>query len=524
VYEQRSLVSGIRPLIKKILSVGGWTLVSRITGFLRDVVMAAILGTGPVADAFVVALRLPNHFRAIFGEGAFNTAFVPAYARIREQNGAAAADLFQGRIFTLMVVVQLVVLLAAMVFMTDVVRLLAPGFAADAGQLKLAVDLTTITFPYLLLITLVTLYAGVLNGVGRFAAAAAAPILLNIGIVVALLVAGLFQTPGHAAAWGVLVAGVAELLMLVWFAWRAGVLARPAALRFDADVKGFFKALGPATIGSMGVQIAMFADTIIATLLPIGAVSALYYADRLYQLPIGVIGVAAGTVLLPEMSRLLAAGRPDAAQAAQHRAMTFSLFMAAPFFAAFLVVPDLIMHAFFARGAFTVESADAAGAALLAYAVGLPAVVLIRSAAASFFAKGDTTTPLWASLAGVAVNVGLKIVLTGPLLQAGLALATSIGAWVNLVILLILALRGGAMVVDRRFVQGIGVILCAAIAMAATIALTTASAADFLAVLPRERELATLALLGVGGGLVYLLFIAVGWRLGLVFQRGRPNG
>lgn len=510
-------------MIKKILSVGGWTLVSRITGFLRDIVMAAILGTGPIADAFVVAFRLPNHFRAIFGEGAFNTAFVPAYARIREQRGPDAADLFQGRICTLMIVTQLVVLVLALIFMTDVVRLLAPGFAADPERLGLAVDLTTITFPYLLLITLVTLYAGVLNGVGRFAAAAAAPILLNIGIVVALLAASVFRTPGHAAAWGVLLAGAAELLMLILVAWRAGVLARPAPLRLDADVKGFFKALGPATVGSMGVQIAMFADTIIATLLPVGAVSALYYADRLYQLPIGVIAVAAGTVLLPEMSRLLAAGRPDAAQAAQHRAMTFSLLLAAPFFAAFLVLPELIMHALFARGAFTAQSADAAGAALLAYGVGLPAIVLIRSVAASFFAKGDTTTPLWASLAGVAVNLGFKLALTPTLLQAGLALATSIGAWVNLAILLFLALRRGAMTVDRRFTLGVAMILFAAVVMAGVLALAVDPVGRLFPALQWERDLVTLVAAGACGGVAYLAVIVAGWRAGLIPLRNRPD-
>ena len=194
-------------MLKQILSVGGWTLVSRITGFVRDVVIAAVMGIGPVADAFVVALRLPNHFRAIFGEGAFNSAFVPAYAAARETNGSAAAKLFADRIFTLMLIVQLALLAAALAGMPFVVRALAPGFSEDPQKFALAVTLTRITFPYLLFVTLVTLLSGLLNAHERFAAAAAAPILLNLSLIAALSVAFLFPTAGHAAAWGVAAAG-----------------------------------------------------------------------------------------------------------------------------------------------------------------------------------------------------------------------------------------------------------------------------------------------------------------------------
>ena len=311
-------------MLKQILSVGGWTLVSRITGFVRDVVIAAVMGIGPVADAFVVALRLPNHFRAIFGEGAFNSAFVPAYAAARETNGSAAAKLLADRIFTLMLIVQLALLAAALIGMPFVVRALAPGFSEDPQKFALAVTLTRITFPYLLFVTLVTLLSGLLNAHERFAAAAAAPILLNLSLIAALSVAFLFPTAGHAAAWGVAAAGVLEFL-LVWADARRNALgpvfARP---RLDEAMRRFFKTLGPAVVGSAGVQLAMFADTIIASLLPTGAVSSLYYADRLYQLPVGVIGIAAGTVLLPQMSRRLAAGDVAGAHGAQNRALGFS--------------------------------------------------------------------------------------------------------------------------------------------------------------------------------------------------------
>src|SRR6201985_401069 len=329
-------------MIGRIFTVGGLTLVSRATGFFRDVMLAAVLGAGPVADAFFVALRLPNHFRAIFAEGAFNAAFVPSYARIRQQGGAARADQFADRVFAMLLASQVVLLAVALAFTPEVINVLAPGFARDPGRFALAVDLTRITFPYLLLITLVTLYGGILNALQRFAAAAAAPILLNLAMIVTLLLAAFFPTAGHAAAWGVLISGVLQAMLVAGDAWRVGVLPVLRWPQLDADVRQFSRALGPATVGSAGVQLALFADTIIASFLPAGAVSALYYADRLNQLPIGVIGIAAGTVVLPEMARRLAAGDEAGAAHAQNRAVEFTLLLAGPCLAAFFVIPDLI--------------------------------------------------------------------------------------------------------------------------------------------------------------------------------------
>jgi putative peptidoglycan lipid II flippase len=263
-------------MLRKILSVGGWTLGSRATGFLRDVVMAALMGTGPVADAFVVALRIPNHFRAIFGEGAFNAAFVPAYARIDEAQGRERARLFVDRVFGVMLVVQVALLAVALPAMPWIVGLLAPGFSADPQKFELAVTLTRITFPYLLFIVLVTVLSGLLNAHERFAAAAGAPILLNVCLIGALALAFLFPTAGHAAAWGVALAGVLELALVWVAAQRAGLAPGLARPRWDENLRGLLRTLGPAVIGSAGVQIAMFADTIIASFLPTGAVSSLY--------------------------------------------------------------------------------------------------------------------------------------------------------------------------------------------------------------------------------------------------------
>ena len=279
-------VIAIEPkMIDRILTVGGFTLLSRVTGFVRDIMLAAILGAGPVADAFFVALRLPNHFRAIFGEGAFNAAFVPAYARIREANGAEPSQLFADRIFTLLLAVQIVLLAAALVFMPAVIGVLAPGFNKDPGRFALATELTRITFPYLLLISLVTLYSGILNALGRFATPAAAPILLNLSIMMTLALAAFFPTAGHAAAWGVLIAGVLEVILVAGDAWKRDALPKLRWPQLDLEMKGFLKRFGPATVGSAETQIALFADTIIASFLVAGSLSALYYADRLNQLP-----------------------------------------------------------------------------------------------------------------------------------------------------------------------------------------------------------------------------------------------
>jgi len=268
-------------MLGRIFTVGGYTLLSRVSGFARDIMLAAILGAGPAADAFFVALRLPNHFRAIFAEGAFNAAFVPAYAHVSGQGGETSAKLFANRIFTLLFVSQLVLLILAWAFMPQAMSVLAPGFTDDAGERQLAIELTRITFPYLLLITLVTLYGGILNVMHRFASAAAASILLNISMMATLAVAVFFPTPGHAAAWGVLISGFLQYFLLAGDLATHGGLPRFAPIKLDEDVRAFFRALGPATIGSMGTQVALFADTIIATFLPTGALSALYYADRL---------------------------------------------------------------------------------------------------------------------------------------------------------------------------------------------------------------------------------------------------
>jgi len=490
-------------MLGRIFTVGGYTLLSRLTGFARDIMLAAILGAGPVADAFFVALRLPNHFRAIFAEGAFNAAFVPAYAHLYGTS-EPSAKLFADRIFTVLFGAQIVLLAVAWLFMPQVIAILAPGFSDDPARGELAIALTRITFPYLLLVTLVTLYGGMLNVMHRFASAAAAPIFLNLSMMATLALAGFFPGAGYAAAWGVLIAGILEFLLLAGDAARAGVLPRFAPFKLDEDVRAFFRALGPATVGSMGTQVALFADTIIATFLPAGALSALYYADRLNQLPIGVIGIAIGTVLLPEMSRRLTSNDQAGAMASQRRAFDFTLLFSVPFVAAFLTVPDVIMRAMFARGAFSKTDAAAAGATLAAYAIGLVPFVLIRSAVAAFYARKDTATPVKAALIGVAVNVALKIALVGALAQVGLALATAVGAWINLLLVVGFAVRAGYLDLDNALMQSLAKFIVSGAALGAALWLAARFAASHLAQLSMLRDEAALLALIVIGAIVYV--------------------
>lgn len=497
-------------MYRSLFSVAAFTLLSRATGFARDLALAAVLGAGAVNDAFVVAFRLPNQFRAIFGEGAFNTAYVPSYSRVLAAEGAAEAKHFSSQIFTLLLVSQLVLLGLAFAFTPQLVGLMAPGFKAEPEKFALAVRLTRITFPYLLFITLVTLHSGTLNAHGRFAAAAFAPVLLNVAIIGFLEIAWAFPNAGEAASWGVVVSGAAQLMLVAGAARRRGLLERLARPRLSADVRQFFRALGPAIIGSAGVQIAIFADTIIASLLPTGIVSAIYYAERLYQLPIGVIGVAAGTVLLPEMSRRLSRGDPGGAFFAQNRTMALSIALAAPFCVAFVQIPELITRGAFMRGAFGAEAAAASAAVLAAYGLGLMPIVLIRSTVAGFQARGDTATPMFVSLGAIAVNVALKVALYRTWGAVGLALATAAGAWVNLAGLVALAARRGWLRPDSALAKVAAAAFAASGLMALAIGLGEAPILTWVQTLPRWRNEAQLIATGALGGAVYAAILIAG--------------
>ncbi len=438
-------------LLRSIATVGGYTMVSRLLGFARDILIAAQLGAGPVADAFFVAFKLPNFFRRLFAEGAFNAAFVPLFTARLTEDGHVAARRFAEEVLAVLVVTLLLFCTALQIAMPWAMYGFAPGFAAEPEKFELAVELTRITFPYLLFISIVSQLGGVLNSLGRFAAVAATPILLNLALIGALL--GLtphVETPGHALAWGVAGAGVIQFLWLIEACRRAGMGLRLPRPRLSPGVRRLLVLILPGAIGAGVVQINLLIGVVIASLLPTGSVSYLYYADRVTQLPLGVIGVAVGTALLPLMSRQLRAGADGEAMANLNRALEFSLLLTLPAAAALVVIPGPIISALFERGAFAAAETSATAQALVAYSLGLPAYVLVKVLAPGFFARQDTVTPVKIAAICVVINVALSVALMGPLLHVGIALANSVSAWVNAILLAWVLARRGHLALDAR--------------------------------------------------------------------------
>jgi putative peptidoglycan lipid II flippase len=490
-------------MFKSFLSVSGFTLLSRLTGFLRDVMLSGMVGAGLLGDALAVAMRLPNHFRAIFGEGAFNAAYVPTYLRVYEQSEAGAARHFANQIFTLLLISQVVLLALGWLFMPGFVHLMAPGFVADPEKFRLAVSLTRITFPYLFCITLVTMHSATLNAHGQFAVAAFAPVLLNLVTMAFLGLAFLFPNAAYAAAAGVTVSGLAQLALLMFAARRSGLMEKIARPRLDGNVRAFFRMFGPAVIGSSGLQIAMFADTIIGSLLQTGGMASIYYAERLYQLPIGLVGVAAGTVLLPAMSRFFAREDWEGAFTAQNRTIALTIALTAPFVVAFMAIPDVIVGALFEHGAFNVGDTQATAAVLRAYGVGLLAMVAINALRSGFQAMGDTKTPMLVSLGALTINLLLKILLYKPLGAVGIALATSANAWINLAALIFLGLRRYLFQPDETLKSVVLATATAAVALANVALLLQSPFAALAGRLGVVGNLIALAGFGLAGLIVY---------------------
>jgi putative peptidoglycan lipid II flippase len=454
-------------MLRSVFTVGAWTLVSRVLGFARDMLIAAKLGAGPMADAFFVALKLPNLFRRFFGEGAFNAAFVPAFAQALTQRGQLAARQLAERMATLMALWLSVLTVAGLLAMPWVMQVLAPGFSAVPDKFALAVELTRITFPYLPLICLTALVSGVLNGLGKFAAAAAAPIFFNVLSMAALFaLAPIVATPAHALAWGVTLSGIVQLAFVMWAAARAGMPVHFLKLpKLAPEVRDVLRKMVPGLVGAGVTQLNLAIDVIIASFLPSGSVSYLYYADRVAQLPLGVIGAAVATALLPLLAKQLYGGQALSAHRSMNRAVEISLALTLPAAIALAVLALPILQALFQRGAFGAEEARLTSHALIAYAAGLPAFVLVKVFVPGFFARGDTATPVKIGIACVALNLALNLVLMGPLQHVGVALSTTLAAWANAGALALLLARRGHLVPDRRLRRAAPRLLGAALAM-----------------------------------------------------------
>jgi putative peptidoglycan lipid II flippase len=518
-------------LLKAITTVGGYTMISRVLGFARDILIASVLGAGAVADCFFVAFRFPNLFRRLFAEGAFSAAFVPLFSGQLEKQGRDAAKAFADSAFSVLLLALVVFVGLMELAMPWAMWVLAPGFDQVPGKMALATELSRIAFPYLLFISLVSLQSGVLNSLHKFAAAAAAPVLLNLTLIAAML--GFYngpgdgqETAGHVLSWGVFVAGIIQFVWLAYHCRREGLPIKFRRPRLTPEVRLLGKRILPVVFGASLYQVNLLIGTILASLVSDGAVSFLYYADRVTQLPLGVVGVAVGTALLPTLSRQLAAGDDSGAMTSQNRGLEFALLLTLPAAVALFVIAEPVIVVLFERGAFSAANSAATAAALMAFATGLPAYVLIRVLTPGFFAREDTSTPVRIAAAAMVVNIVLNLILMQFWGHVGIAIAASVSAWMNAVLLALALRRRGHMKLDARLTQRWPRIVLASLGMGAALYGGALVLAPWLSGSEMVRAVA-LAMLVMGGlcafGLMAQIFGAAHWRdlKGLARARAR---
>lgn len=423
-------------LLKSITTFGGWTLISRITGFFRDVVLANYLGAGAVSDAFFVAFKLPNLFRSLFAEGAFTAAFVPIFSQKLVGNGKENAIKFAAQAISVLALFVGVFVLIMEILMPVVVMFLAPGFSDDAEKIKLAVFLSRITFPFLLLISLVSFQSGILNSLNKFAAPAAAPVILNLTMIASVFVLMPFiATPAYRIALGIPAAGVLEVIWLHYFLKRQDVFIYPQkdvlSLMKSNEIKTLFKRIAPGVFGAGIYQINMMVDTILVSLVGTGAISWLYYANRLQQLPLGVVGAAIGVALLPILSKQLKAGQISEANQTQDKAIEYGALMSIPAAVIMIVLATPLVNILFQHGKFGTLQTVMTAKAVIAYAVGLPVYVMVKAMTPNFFARCDTKTPVKYSVVVLFANLLFAVLLMKPFGHVGIAAATTLAAFVS---------------------------------------------------------------------------------------------
>lgn len=496
-------------LVKAMATVGGLTGISRILGFIRDVMTAAILGAGPIADAFIVALKLPNLFRRVTAEGAFTVSFVPMYAQKMKKDGEEAADNFASNAFAVMTVILTPFTIAAMIAMPWIIHVIAPGFSVGEERYDLAVEMTRVTFPYLLLISLSALLGGVLNAHDKFAPFAAAPIVFNLTLIAALYLATPYlSTGGHALSWGLVAAGVLQFVGLFLFIWKYKIGIRLRLPKFDADIKKLFVLMGPGILGAGVVHINLFVDIIIASTLAEGSISYLYYADRLNQLPLGMVGIAVGTALLPMLSRALAGDDVEEAQSLFNRALEICLALALPAGVAMLVAAGPLISVLFQNGAFDAEDARITAYVLMGYALGVPAYVAGKVFSTAYYSRQDTSTPVKIGVLCALTNIAGALIFIQFMGVAGIALSTGLVGWLQFVLLKRGLKDMPAARFDARFLHSLPRIVFATCAMAAVVAIVGHLAQDYFDGTKIEKIAALSAL--VASGLVTYSIAVVG--------------
>lgn len=497
---------------KSALTVGMMTMLSRILGFVRDMLVAAVLGTGPVASAFIVAFRIPNLFRRIFAEGAFNAAFVPLYNNKLEKHGEKAATQFAAEAMSGLVLILLILTAIFEIFMPSLLGGIAWGFKDDADKYDLAVELARVMFPYLLFLSLMALIAGILNSFQKFAIAALVPILLNIVLVATIALLVLFDIieqvkVARIMSYAVTFAGFAQFIAIWFYCKKQGHLPWLVRPTFNKDMKRLVKLGVPGMIAGGITQINIVIGTGIATSYA-GAVGYLYYADRLYQLPLGVVGVAVGVVLLPSLTRAFTANDQQEADDLQNRALEFSMMMTIPSMIVFLFTAETVVSVLFERGRFNAEATIQTAIVLRAFAYGLPAFVAVKVFSPGFFANHDTKTPMYYGIATIIFNTVLSLIFAQYWQHVGIAVATSIAAWLNLLLLSSTLWWRGKFKLDVQCITTIPKIVIASLLMSAVIYLTVEYFAVWLSPTTHDlwRGILTILII-IEGLIVYAVFL-----------------
>ena len=422
-------------IYKSSAVVGFWTLCSRIMGFIRDILFAAILGSGPIADAFILAFRIPNLFRKFFAEGAFSAAFIPLLTEKNEKYGLQSGVTFTSNIASLLLFIIIPLTILSEFFMPSIVNFIAPGFVNDVERLELAVPYASIVFPYLVFIIFTALFASALNTSGRFWSGAAAPVILNVFLIIALIMSiYLEKDAGIIMCWSVLLAGIAQMLLLAWANFKNGLSFSIFFPKIDEDLKIFFKKFIPGAIGSGVTQINLLVASIFASQIP-GAISWLYYSDRVAQLPLGIIGIAIGTALLPNLAKRISLGENKEQNLIQEKAILLSLLFALPSAVALYYLSELVITALFGYGVFIQSDVIATAKALKIYAIAIPAFMIIKVVSPNFFARKDTKTPVLVGTLCAFINIILTWYLMNKYGFIGIAISLSIAGYLNAILL-----------------------------------------------------------------------------------------
>lgn len=502
-----------RKLLKSTLVVGVMTLISRISGLVRDIVFANIMGSGLIADAFFVAFRIPNFFRRIFGEGAFSQSFIPVYSEYREKNSAeevrAFVDHMTGMLGAILVVLTLLGIWAAPAFVT----VIAPGYLDEPDKFAVTVDSLRLTFPYLLFISLVAMSQGLLNTCGRFGPPAVTPVLLNLCMIAAAVwLVPFTANEAIAVSLGVLGAGVLQLAFQVPFLRQENVLPVPRPRPGDPGVRRVFRLMLPAIFGVSVAQINILIGTLLASFLVTGSVSWLYYSDRVMEFPLGVFGIALATVMLPSLSKLHANDRPEAFSELLDWSLRWVFLISVPAMIGMVLLAGPILSTLFLHGSTTPDDIRMMSLSLTAYAVGLAGFVLVKVLAPGFFARQDMKTPVKIAAVAMVVNIILSLILVSPMKHTGLALATSLAAWVNASLLLHLLIQGGIFRPQPGWGRFLGKVAAAAAAMTSVLLWGVAPSDEWMARGLLDRALALTVWVCLGAAVYFLVILICGIR------------